>query len=161
VRTTTTVDSPIGALTLLAVDGVLRGLYMHDNDRTPAIVAGATPDARPFAAVLEQLDAYFRGELTRFDVPLALHGTAFQRAVWAALLDIPYGATTSYGALAARIGKPAASRAVGLANGRNPISLIVPCHRVIGANGRLVGYGGGLARKQQLLALEQGTAPLL
>ena len=109
----------------------------------------------------EQLDAYFAGELRDFDVPLDMRGTAFQRRVWEALLSIPYGETRSYGAIAAAIGLPSASRAVGAANGSNPVSIIVPCHRVIGANGRLTGYGGGVHRKDALLALESGAARLL
>jgi methylated-DNA-[protein]-cysteine S-methyltransferase len=108
--------------------------------------------------VRKQLDAYFAGKLRAFDVALAPKGTPFQQKVWAALLTIPYGATRSYGQQAAAVGNPAASRAVGLANGRNPISVIIPCHRVIGANGSLTGYGGGMERKQLLLDLEQGQA---
>lgn len=108
----------------------------------------------------EQLDAYFAGELREFDVPLDMRGTPFQRRVWEALLTIPYGETRSYGDIAAALGQPTASRAVGSANGSNPVSIIVPCHRVIGAGGRLVGYGGGLHRKDALLALESGAARL-
>jgi methylated-DNA-[protein]-cysteine S-methyltransferase len=107
-----------------------------------------------------QLTAYFAGELRDFDLPLAPVGTPFQERVWQALRDIPYGATTSYSALANRIGAPGAARAVGLANGRNPIAIIIPCHRVIGAGGTLVGYGGGLNRKRWLLDLEAGRVPL-
>lgn len=107
-----------------------------------------------------QLSAYFAGELRDFDLPLAPVGTPFQERVWQALRDIPYGATTSYSALANRIGAPGAARAVGLANGRNPIAIIIPCHRVIGAGGTLVGYGGGLNRKRWLLDLEAGRVPL-
>ncbi len=108
-----------------------------------------------------ELDAFFAGKLRAFTVPVALRGTDFQREVWAALRDIPYGETTSYGALAARIGKPAAMRAVGAANGQNPVCIIVPCHRVIGADGSLTGFGGGLPRKRYLLALERGERPLM
>jgi methylated-DNA-[protein]-cysteine S-methyltransferase len=158
VRATTTLDSPVGLLTLTADDGLLSGLYMSDHAHAPDI--DGEPDPEPFREVVAQLEAYFRGDLTTFDVPLATSGTPFQQRVWAALCVIPYGETTSYGELAARIGQPTASRAVGLANGRNPVSIIVPCHRVVGANGKLVGYGGGLPRKQALLALEQGTAAL-
>ena len=103
-----------------------------------------------------ELDAYFHGELRKFSVSLDIRGTDFQRRVWKALLDIPYGETRSYGEVAHAIGRPTASRAVGLANGANPVSIIIPCHRVIGANGALVGYGGGLYRKQALLDLEAG-----
>ena len=106
-------------------------------------------------AAAEQLGEYFAGERRDFDLVLRPTGSVFQQAVWSALRDIPYAATMSYGQLAARIGRPGASRAVGLANGRNPLCIVVPCHRVIGANGSLTGYGGGLERKQHLLALEQ------
>ena len=106
--------------------------------------------------VAVQVERYFARELREFELELAPHGTPFQRSVWDALLEIPYGETWSYGQLAARLGKPNASRAVGRANGQNPIPLVIPCHRVIGANGTLTGYGGGLDRKRALLALEQG-----
>ena len=113
------------------------------------------------AQAASQLDAYFAGELTDFDVPLDMRGTPFQRRVWTELLNIPYGETWSYGQVAAAIGRPSASRAVGSANGSNPVSIIVPCHRVIGSSGKLVGYGGGLHRKDALLALETGAQRLL
>lgn len=151
----TTVESPIGPLTLVAEDGVLCGLYMAEQRHAPPGLDLARPDPAAFAAATVQLAAYFDGELTRFELPITLAGTPFQEQVWATLREIPYGRTISYGELAARIGRPSAARAVGLANGRNPISIIVPCHRVIGAGGRLTGYGGGLPRKEQLLALEQ------
>ena len=154
---TSRVDSPIGPLTLTASDGALIGLTM-ENQRH---VRPASPDWRRddawFAAVAEQLDAYFAGDLTEFDLPMRLAGTQFQRRVWQGLCTIPYGQTLSYGALATRVGSPGGSRAVGLANGRNPIAVIVPCHRVIGANGSLTGYGGGLERKIALLELERIT----
>lgn len=153
-RVVTTVKSPVGPLTLVAVDGTLAGLYMQEQRHArPADICGHDPAT--FVDVAAQLAAYFGGELIRFELPLALTGTPFQQRVLAALLEIPYGQTVTYGELAARIGQPGAARAVGLANGRNPISIIVPCHRVIGASGRLTGYGGGLPRKQQLLELEQ------
>jgi methylated-DNA-[protein]-cysteine S-methyltransferase len=120
----------------------------------------AVRDARPFAEARWQLAQYFAGERTAFDLRLAPAGTPFQREVWDALLAIPYGQTVSYGELAHRIGRPAASRAVGLANGRNPISIVVPCHRVIGSSGSLTGYGGGIDRKRFLLALETGVYEL-
>lgn len=148
------IDSPIGELTLTGDGHALTGLYM-DNQRH-----GVTPDAdwqrddALFTDAREQLAAYFAGERQTFDLALAPTGTDFQRRVWQALRDIGFGQTESYGALARRIGAPKASRAVGLANGRNPISIIVPCHRVIGANGRLTGYGGGIERKRWLLAHE-------
>lgn len=115
-------------------------------------------DDHAFAPVVEQLTAYFAGESTEFSVDLAPEGTEFQLDVWHALWDIPYGATCTYGELAARIGRPGAARAVGAANGQNPISIIVPCHRVIGASGDLTGYGGGVDRKSLLLALEHDHA---
>jgi methylated-DNA-[protein]-cysteine S-methyltransferase len=153
----TETDSPLGPLTLIASGGALAGLYM--NGRTPASAdtAGAADDAD--AAVLDeavrQLSEYFDGRRQAFNLPLALEGTAFQRRVWDALLGIGYGQTVSYGQLADQIGQPTAARAVGLANGRNPVSIIVPCHRVVGADGSLTGYGGGLGNKQRLLELER------
>ncbi|MFB8106326.1 MULTISPECIES: methylated-DNA--[protein]-cysteine S-methyltransferase [unclassified Streptomyces] len=152
----TVVDSPYGPLTLVATDGVLSAVYMTDQRHRPPEETFGAPDPEPFPEVIRQLTAYFAGELTTFDVPLALHGTPFQRSVWAELLKIPYGETRTYGELAGELGKPGASRAVGLANGKNPVSIIVPCHRVIGASGGLTGYGGGLDRKQRLLAFECG-----
>ncbi|GAA3007647.1 methylated-DNA--[protein]-cysteine S-methyltransferase [Streptomyces fulvorobeus] len=155
-RQHTVVDSPYGPLTLVATDGVLAGLYMVGQRHRPPQESFGTPDPRPFGPVTEQLDAYFAGELRTFDLPMTLAGTPFQRAVWAELNRIPYGETRSYGELADLLGNPSASRAVGLANGKNPIGIIVPCHRVIGASGGLTGYGGGLDRKQRLLAFESG-----
>ena len=157
--TRTVTDSPLGPLTLIASGGALTGLYM--NGRTPASAdaAGAAEDEDQDAAVLDeavrQLSEYFGGQRQAFDLPLALEGTAFQRRVWDALLGIGYGQTVSYGELADEIGQPTAARAVGLANGRNPVSIIVPCHRVVGADGSLTGYGGGLDNKQRLLELER------
>jgi methylated-DNA-[protein]-cysteine S-methyltransferase len=152
------VDSPVGPLTLVSTDGLLSGLYLHEQRHRPPQDQFGTRDGRGFARAAEQLEGYFRGELTAFDVPLRLIGSAFQLRVWAELRRVPYGSTRSYGQLAAAIGSPTASRAVGLANGRNPISIIVPCHRVIGADGSLVGYAGGLDRKRFLLALEEPPA---
>ena len=149
-----TMDSPVGTITLAGHDGVLTHLRMDDQSHEPDR-AGWEPDADAYGDAVEQLDAYFAGELTDFDLELRLEGTPFQQEVWAALREIPYGETWSYGRLADRIGKPGAARAVGLANGRNPIGIIVPCHRVIGADGSLTGYGGGLPRKQLLLQLER------
>ncbi|MVO87301.1 methylated-DNA--[protein]-cysteine S-methyltransferase [Streptomyces sp. p1417] len=151
------IDSPYGALTLVATDGTLSGLYMTDQRHRPAEETFGDRDPAPFDPTVAQLEAYFAGDLKEFDLPLRLDGTPFQRSVWQQLLEIPYGRTRSYGELAAALGKPAASRAVGLANGKNPISIIVPCHRVIGAGGSLTGYGGGLDRKKQLLAFESGA----
>lgn len=156
-RQHTVVDSPYGPLTLVATDGVLAGLYMAGQRHRPPEETFGEPDPRPFGPVVQQLDAYFAGELRTFDLPLHLAGTPFQQSVWAELQRIPYGETRSYGELADLLGKPGASRAVGLANGKNPVGIIVPCHRVIGASGSLTGYGGGLERKQRLLAFENGT----
>ncbi|WP_078843794.1 methylated-DNA--[protein]-cysteine S-methyltransferase [Streptomyces albus] len=159
--THTVVDSPVGPLTLVATDGVLSGLYMTGQRHRPAeetFGSPTGPGGAPFGDVVRFLDAYFAGERPDFDLPLHMAGTPFQRKVWAALRDIPYGETLSYGELATALGRPTASRAVGMANGRNPIGIIVPCHRVIGAGGGLTGYGGGLDRKRQLLALE-GAIP--
>ncbi len=152
------VNSPVGPLTLLAVDGKLAGLYMSEQRYRPAPGLFGEPDFRPFADAAGQLAGYFDGRRTSFDLPLALNGTAFQVRVWTALQSVPFGATISYGQLAERIGEPSAARAVGLANGRNPISIIVPCHRVVGSDGSLTGYGGGLERKRYLLALERRIA---
>lgn len=151
------VESPIGDMLLLGDGEHLTGLHMlSPHHAEPAIGEHWREDTNGFDATRAQLRSYFAGELRMFDLPLAPHGTDFQRQVWRALAAIPYGQTATYGAIAARLGRPGASRAVGMANGRNPISVIVPCHRVIGANGKLVGYGGGLQRKQHLLALERG-----
>lgn len=148
---TTAVDSPIGPLRLASEDEVLTGLYMEDGRHNPTCFDEWEDDPTPFGAVIKQLNAYFSGDLTEFDLPIRPRGTAFQRQVWEGLCKIPYGETWSYGLLAGHVGNPRASRAVGLANGRNPIAIIVPCHRVIGANGTLTGYGGGLERKAWLL----------
>lgn len=151
---TRTMDSPVGTITLAGRDGRLRHLRMDDQTYEPSH-AGWEPDNEAFEDVVEQLTAYFAGELTEFDIELEMIGTEFQRRVWQALVGIPYGETRSYGEIAAQIGSPGASRAVGLANGHNPVGIIVPCHRVIGANGSLTGYGGGLPRKKALLQLEK------
>ncbi|MFE1248564.1 methylated-DNA--[protein]-cysteine S-methyltransferase [Streptomyces sp. NPDC058735] len=153
----TVTDSPYGPLTLVADDGVLCGLYMTGQRHRPPEEAFGPRDDTLFAEAEEQLEAYFAGDLTEFTVALRLHGTPFQRAVWDELRRIPYGETRTYGRLADALGTPTASRAVGLANGRNPVGIIVPCHRVIGANGGLTGYGGGLERKQRLLDFERGA----
>ncbi|HZY00571.1 MAG TPA: methylated-DNA--[protein]-cysteine S-methyltransferase [Dermatophilaceae bacterium] len=158
-RSHTVIDSPVGALTLVAQDGAIVGLYMDLQRHRPADDELGELDRRgrraePLKSAADQLDAYFAGTLTRFTVPLAPRGTGFQQRVWAALQEIPYGETESYGQLAERIGSPGAARAVGLANGKNPIGIVIPCHRVVGSNGNLTGYGGGLDRKKQLLDLE-------
>ncbi|MDI5972786.1 methylated-DNA--[protein]-cysteine S-methyltransferase [Streptomyces sp. SL13] len=157
-RNHTVVDSPVGPLTLVATDGVLSGLYMEQHRHRPDESTFGSPDTAPFGAVIEQLRAYFAGELTDFDLPLAPAGTPFQRRVWDALREIPFGDTLTYGQLARHIGQPTASRAVGLANGRNPVSIVVPCHRVVGSDGNMTGYGGGVERKRFLLDLEQGRS---
>jgi methylated-DNA-[protein]-cysteine S-methyltransferase len=148
-----TIDSPIGELLLTGDGHALTGLHMEPFRVSP----DWRRDPAAFAAAQEQLRAYFAGELREFDLPLAPHGTDFQMRVWEALRAIPYGETASYQEVAAMVGKPHASRAVGAANGRNPIAVIVPCHRVIGADGTLTGYGGGLERKRILLDLETGV----
>ena len=154
----TMTDSPYGPLTLVAEVGVLCGLSLTDQRHRPQQETFGTRDDTLFAEAEEQLKAYFAGELREFTVELRLTGTPFQRTVWDRLRHIPYGETRTYGQLADALGAPTASRAVGLANGRNPIGIIVPCHRVIGANGSLTGYGGGLERKQRLLDFERGAA---
>jgi methylated-DNA-[protein]-cysteine S-methyltransferase len=169
VRSHTVIGSPIGPLTLVAADGKLTGVYMDTPGHRPRpeslgepagpAASPASPASRANAELLaeaaRQFAAYFAGQRTSFDLPVALEGTGFQRKVWAALQQIGYGETVSYRELARRIGQPTASRAVGLANGANPVAIVVPCHRVIGADGSLTGYGGGLDRKRYLLALEQ------
>jgi methylated-DNA-[protein]-cysteine S-methyltransferase len=158
-RCHTLIDSPIGPLTLVATGASLSGLYMDRHQHGPGgEVLGRRADAPVLSAAAEQLAEYFDGQRRHFELPLAPEGSPFQQAVWMALRDIPYASTESYGELAARIGRPGAARAVGLANGRNPISIIVPCHRVIGADGSLTGYGGGVDRKRHLLDLERATA---
>jgi len=156
----TSVDSPIGELLLLGDGHTLHGLYMQDGRKPVKIAPRWERSKAPFTDVRIQLREYFVGERVTFDTPLAMDGTQFERRVWRALQEIPYGETVSYGELARHIGQPSAARAVGLANGRNPIAVIVPCHRVIGANGTLTGYGGGLERKRLLLDLERGQGCL-
>ena len=150
--------SPVGPLLLLATDRGLSGLFMKDHIHGPMRHPDWIRDEARFAGTCRQLDAYFLGRLRSFDLPLDLHGqgTPFQHRVWQALREIPFGETISYGEQALRIGNPMACRAVGLANGRNPISIIIPCHRVVGKNGSLTGYGGGLDRKRYLLDFEEG-----
>lgn len=154
------VDSPVDELTLVSDGSALTALYFVEHRHAPEAAArGRRVDLAESPAVLhrtaQQLSEYFAGDRTDFDLDLAPQGTDFQRRVWAQLREIPYGATRSYGQLAAALGQPGASRAVGLANGRNPLSVVVPCHRVIGSDGSLTGYGGGQARKRVLLGLER------
>lgn len=154
-------DSPIGPLFMAGDDRGLRYLLFHaERDTLPPDITWE-PDRGALGAARRQLAAYFAGRLTTFELAVAPQGTPFQRQVWSALQRIPYGETISYLELARRIGNPKAVRAVGLANGANPISIVIPCHRVIGSNGSLVGYGGGLPIKQALLALERGQPMLL
>ena len=150
----TTVESPTGELLLTGDEHGLTGLYMEIRRHPPKLDRAWRREPAPFTAATAQLDEYFAGERTKFELPLAPAGTPFQQRVWAMLREIPFGETTTYGALAERLGSPKLVRAVGMANGRNPISIVVPCHRVIGAGGALVGYGGGLERKRALLAHE-------
>jgi methylated-DNA-[protein]-cysteine S-methyltransferase len=152
------IDSPIGPLTVAGSGGTLSHLRMIDQTHEPNR-ADWVRDDRILPDVVNQLDAYFAGTLNEFDLALDLGGSAFQQRVWNALRTIPYAETRSYGQIAIQIGAAGAARAVGLANGRNPISIVVPCHRVIGAAGSLTGYGGGLDRKRTLLQLEKRRAP--
>jgi methylated-DNA-[protein]-cysteine S-methyltransferase len=156
---TSTIDSPVGPLTLVARDGRMTNVSMHEQRHMTPPPDDAVTDDAWFKDVAQQFDAYFAGELTSFDLEIDLIGTPFQRSVWEQLSEIPYGETISYGELARRVGNPNASRAVGLANGRNPVAIIVPCHRVIGADGSLTGYGGGLERKTWLLEHETTHRP--
>lgn len=167
-----TIPSPLGTIWAM-VDGEGRLTQLHFGgsrtapDSKPAVEAelGARGvqlrwEKKPLARVAKLLDGYFARRIREFDLEVAPHGTSFQKSVWQALMEIPYGQTRSYGELAAQLEKPEASRAVGRANGANPVSLVIPCHRVIGADGALTGYGGGMDRKRALLALEQGQAIL-
>jgi methylated-DNA-[protein]-cysteine S-methyltransferase len=174
VVSSTMIGSPVGPLLLVATDGALSGLYL--NERAPARVlaaieagrasgagadgagadgGGGAANAEVLGEAARQLGEYFDGRRQAFDLPLALDGTQFQQTVWNALLGIGYGQTISYGQLADLIGRPTAARAVGHANGQNPVSIIVPCHRVVGSDGSLTGYGGGIDNKQRLLAMER------
>ncbi len=157
----TKIESPLGPLLLAANDAGLREIRFV-NGRHPAQPDPSwREDRAPLVQTIRQLQAYFAGDLEKFDLPLAPEGTPFQLGVWRRLCEIPYGETISYGELAGRIGNPKASRAVGLANGSNPIPIVIPCHRVIGSNGKLTGYGGGLPIKEKLLALERRQLRLL
>ncbi len=148
------ISTPLCRLLLVGDEKGLRRISFQDGFRPAKPAEGWRRDQGPFRGVILQLDAYFAGRLHCFELPLAPEGTAFQREVWSALTTIPYGETVSYGELARRVGRPTACRAVGAANGRNPIPIIIPCHRVIGADGSLTGFGGGLPIKRRLLLLE-------
>jgi methylated-DNA-[protein]-cysteine S-methyltransferase len=157
----TTMESPIGPLMMAGDKGGLRLVHFATGRRPQSPQGDWIEDRRPFKEVIRQLEGYFLGKLVDFDLPLVLNGTEFQLLVWRNLRKIPYGETISYGQLARRIGSPHAARAVGLANGSNPIPIIIPCHRVIGSNGDLIGFGGGLPVKKKLLELENRQLSLL
>ena len=153
-QTWSILPTPLGELLLVAVDGSLVKAHFAPFE-TPE--GPPSPDEPVLVEATRQLSEHFAGERSEFDLPLDPPGTAFQRRVWDELCRIPYGTTTTYGELAERLGDPKAVRAVGLANGRNPIAVVVPCHRVIGSDGKLRGYAGGIERKQRLLALESAS----
>jgi methylated-DNA-[protein]-cysteine S-methyltransferase len=150
----TTIDSPLGELLLLGDGDALRGLYMQEGRRPATVGPEWRREPGAFAAADAQLHQYFAGERSAFELPLEPVGSPFQLRVWAALGEIGYGETLGYGELARRIGQPSAARAVGAANGANPLSVVIPCHRLVGAGGALTGYGGGIERKRLLLELE-------
>lgn len=159
VRTHTIVDSPIGSLTLVATDDALSGVYMEQHKRKPQKDAFGERVDSGFEDAARQLGEYFAGTRTEFDLALRSDGDDFQLRVWELLRRIPYGETRSYGQLARQLGDPALAREVGAANARNPLAIVVPCHRVVGADGGLVGYAGGLVRKRFLLDLERPAGP--
>ena len=150
-----TTDSPIGELLVLGDGEIIHGLLINGDGEFDSRKSELTQDQAAFAETIDQLDQYFAGDRDSFDLPLEPEGTEFQRAVWNALTEIPFGETRSYGEIAVAVGRPKAARAVGMANNRNPIAVIVPCHRVIGSGGALVGYAGGLERKTWLLDHER------
>ena len=156
-----TISSPVGPLTLVARDDALTAILWESErpGRVPLGPLAEAPDHPVLREADRQLAAYFAGQLRAFSLPLRFAGTEFQKSVWQALLTIPYGETRSYGDVARQIGRPSAVRAVGAANGRNPISIVAPCHRVVGSDGTLTGFAGGLAAKEHLLALERGEHP--
>lgn len=158
-RSYSSVSTPLGGVLVVTAGGELIGLHFDGHARTPRVLEHTTVAGEPLSLVAHQLGEYFRGTRTRFELPMRLEGTPFQIEVWSALLAIPYGRTSTYAQVAALLGRPRAARAVGAANGRNPISIIVPCHRLIGADGGLTGYGWGLDRKRSLLELERATPP--
>lgn len=148
------VATPLGRMLVITTNEALLGLHFDAHERTPALGHSRHRSSAPFLAVRRQLDEYFRGTRSEFDLPIRPQGTPFQLTVWSALLDIPYGEISTYARMAERLGRPLAARAVGAANGRNPISIVIPCHRLVGADGALTGYGWGLDRKRRLLELE-------
>lgn len=154
----TTIDSPLGEILIAGEEDGLRLIHFQHGRRPKRVGADWTRADEALREPRRQLKAYFAGELKQFDLPLRPEGTPFQQTVWQNLVEIPYGETTTYGELAAKIGKPTASRAVGAANGRNPIAIAIPCHRVVGSNGKLIGYYGGIDLKEKLLALEHSNA---
>lgn len=154
----TVVDSPLGALTLVAEGDALSGVYFEGHRRGPSPDSLGPREEAGFEDARAQLEQYFEGRLRHFDLPLAPRGDSFQQRVWKLLEQIPYAETRSYGELARELGDPALAQAVGAANGRNPLSIIVPCHRVVAADGSLTGYAGGLERKRHLLDLEESAA---
>ncbi|HTS97101.1 MAG TPA: methylated-DNA--[protein]-cysteine S-methyltransferase [Streptosporangiaceae bacterium] len=156
----TITESPLGELTLVADDGRLTGVYFPHHWYAPDPATFGPRSGAGFAAARDQLAEYFAGDRTRFELALAPRGDAFQAKVWKLIADIPYGQTTTYGDLARAVGGPVTPRDVGAAVGRNPLSVVVPCHRVVGQDGRLTGYAGGLARKRFLLDLEETAARL-
>ena len=153
-------ESPVGRLLLVADELGLRQLLFAEGRTPPRLEGSWSEGGACLREPIRQMEAFFAGERRRFDLPLKPEGTGFQQRVWSALQEIPFGETVSYGELALRVGNPAASRAVGLANGSNPIAIIIPCHRVIGTNGKLTGYGGGLEKKRWLLDFERSQLRL-
>jgi methylated-DNA-[protein]-cysteine S-methyltransferase len=154
----TRIPSPIGELLLVGDGCALHRLHMMDAPRPASISTDWRQEPEAFAEPQRQLEQYFTGRRETFELPLSMQGTPFQRSVWSALCEIGYGQTASYGEIARRVGQPGAARAVGITNARNPVAIVVPCHRVIGANGTLTGYGGGLQRKRYLLDLERAAS---
>jgi methylated-DNA-[protein]-cysteine S-methyltransferase len=152
-------DSPLGELTLVGNDGALAGLYFAGQRNRPRPPRLGRPDPAGLAGPVRQLGEYFAGERTAFELDLDLHGSAFDRQVWALVAAIPYGQTRSYGQLARELGDPGLAQEVGVSNARNRLCIVVPCHRVVGADGKLTGYAGGLARKRALLELEAAAEP--
>lgn len=151
------IDSPVGQLLVTGDGNTITGLYLENHKGGPSIESGWKRDPEQFQALRDQLAKYFRGELSDFDLKLNLKGTEFQQQVWKLLEEIPHGKTATYGELAGKLGRPQASRAVGSAVGRNPVSIVVPCHRVLGSNGAITGYAGGVKRKEILLELERSS----